>query len=203
MQRLITTLLMFLTFNSFAENDRDYSYLDIGYSYSSSEIIRGINAPIIYNRSGEGFFIESSFQPTDHIFFGAFLDRKEADIWVHTFPISKNTVLAEYGLFTGYQKDINENLNWYGMVRISRFDSGTLGVDKNGIQMGGGLKMSLSDRFSINGGLFLNKFKRDDGTYPTINLEGVYNISDKYHLKLKLQKIDGDLARQFAVGYSF
>lgn len=111
--------------------------------------------------------------------------------------------MAKYGLFGGYQRSINANLNWYGMVKVFRLDSSKLGLDANGIQLGAGLKHDFTDQFYLKGGLSVNKAHHIVGSYPTIELEAVYKFNKKYRFKFKLEDNDGELGGQLGLGYSF
>lgn len=203
MSRVFALLMILTVLDSHADHDNNRQFLDIGYSHSNRLLEPTIWPDYGLSGNGEGFFMEVSFQPKEHFYWGAFLDRKESDIWFQDVALVKNTVVAKYGLFTGYQQNIRANLAWFGEVKLFRIDSGDLQLDHNGVQFGGGLQKSLSNQFILKGGAYLNRIRDTSGIYPTLDFEAVFRFNNNYRLRFNLQDTEGDLAGKIGLGYSF
>jgi hypothetical protein len=203
MQRFLILIIFFMVFKASADDKNLHSYIDVGYSYNNRPVEPNLLPFYGLKGNSEGFFIEASFQPKQHFYWGLFLERKESDFRLQGVELTKNLVVAKYGVFTGYEQNINNDLSWFAETKLFRIDSGSLGLDRNGMQLGGGLQHSLTDHLNLKGGVYLSKIRDTDESYPTVDLEAVYRIKDNYRFRINLQNIEGELGGQIGLGYDF
>jgi len=172
-----------------AEDAFSYHYFELGVGHSNSTI-RSDN-----ELEGRGYFVEGAFDLSEDVYFGAFIDRKE----INNF---NDFVVANYGIFSGYHKNIKPNLDLYGEIKAFRLDSGTLGVDKNALGLGTGLKMMVTNKIELDTNFYINKLK-EGNYYSSFGVESGYYFNKNRSLRLKVESVDSELESQLGFRFSF
>lgn len=186
--KLFYLSIIFMNSPAIAQKAFSYHYFEFGVNYSQNIF------PTVGSLEGIGFFIDGALDVTEQIYFGGFYDRKD----VNKF----NFGIANYGVFSGYHINIKPNLDVYGEIRAFRFDSGVLGIGLNGLGLGTGLRLMVSEKIELDASIYLDRLE-SRSSYSTIALESKYFLSKNRSLELKVEQVDGQLESQLGIRFSF
>ncbi len=175
---------------AYAEDSLSYKYIELGVGHSNDVL----NTE--YKFEGRGYYVKGSFNLSESIYLGGHYDHRE----INNF----NFDVANYGIFSGYHKSLNPDLDIYAEVKAFRLDSNSLGYGTNGLGLGGGLRYKATEKFELGTNYFFYNQRKDFiKNYHAFAVETSYEIFKNRSLRLKIESADGELESQLGLRFSF
>lgn len=187
MKKLILISLLAFNMNAQANEDINYSYLEIGYGYLD----------YASNLAPDGFYIDGAFDLSDHFYIGGHIDSRD----------SGNSDFNRYDIAFGFHTNGSRKTDFYTEFRAGQLEFGN--IDGTTTALFAGTRTAFNDRFELItkiGFTNLDGIRQPKGNNIIIyeaNVKGLFKITNNQALTAGLESYDGEFGAKIGYRYSF
>lgn len=187
MKKLILTGLLATNMFAQANEDINYSYLEVGYGYLD----------YADNLTPDGLYLEGAIDLSDHFYIGAHIDKRD----------SGNSDFNRYDLTLGFHTNGTSNTDFYTELRAGKLDFGN--IDGSTLGIFAGTRTAFNDKFELIskiGFSNLDGINQPEGNNIIIyeaELKGLFKFTKNQAITAGLESYDGEFGAKVGYRYSF
>ena len=187
MKKLILTGLLVVSMNTQANEDINYSYLEVGYGYLD----------YAKNLTPDGFYLEGAFDVSEHFYIGGHVDKRN----------SGNSDFNRYDLSLGFHTNGSSNTDFYTEFRVGYLDFGR--IDGSTMALFAGTRTAFNEKFELItkiGVTNLDDIDQPEGNNIMVyeaDVKGVFKFTKKQAFTASVESYDGKFGAKIGYRYSF
>lgn len=187
MKKLILTGLLTVHMHVQANEDIDYSYLEIGYGYLD----------YANDLTPDGFYLEGAFDLSDRFYMGGHLDNRDSG------PVDFN----RHDVTLGFHTNGSGKTDFYTDLRVGRLDFGH--IEGNTVGVFAGTRTAFNERFELVSKLGvtnldeINQPQGDNLIIYEADVKALFKFAEQQAVTAGVENYDGEFGAKVGYRYAF
>jgi hypothetical protein len=187
MKKILLTGLLATSISAQANEDINYSFLEIGYGYLD----------YANNLTPDGFYLDAAFDVSDHFYMGGHVDKRN----------SGNSDFDRYDLSLGFHTNGSSKTDFYTEFRVGNLNFGN--IDGSTMGIFAGTRTAFNEKFELItkiGVTNLDDIDQPEGNNIMIyeaDVKGVFKFTKNQAFTGGVESYDGKFGAKIGYRYSF